>query len=81
VLPWPELTSKLEAWSHAIDDTLIAADAISRQQPHNVDQLLVRFEAVWWWIDLDDSVLDGSARRWLQRFRSRHHTRFSLALI
>ena len=58
-----------QVWSDAIDDTLRTAEAISREQPLSLNDLLVRYEAIWWWINDDDNVLDGSTHRWLTRFR------------
>jgi hypothetical protein len=52
-----------------VDEALKIAEAISRQQPHDLADLVVQFESTWWWIVMDDSVLDGSSRRWLRRFR------------
>ena len=36
------------------------ADAISREPAHTLDDLLIQFEAIWWWIIEDDSILDSS---------------------
>lgn len=58
-----------EAWSQAIDEALVTSELISRHRALTLDELLVQFEAVWWWIGEDDNVLDGSTRRWLTRFR------------
>lgn len=58
-----------QAWSETIDEALVIAEAISRQQPRSLSELAMQFEAIWWWIIEDDSVLDGSTRRWLGRFR------------
>ncbi|MBN9348070.1 MAG: hypothetical protein J0I48_18030 [Devosia sp.] len=57
------------AWSEAIEDALKIADAISREQPSDLDELVIQYEAIWWWIGADDNVLDGSTQRWLGRFR------------
>lgn len=62
-------TNAHQDWSDAVDDALTIAEAISRQRPLNVDELRIQFEATWWWIVEDDSILDCSARRWLRRFR------------
>ena len=56
-------------WSDAVDDALRVAEAISRERPRDLGELLIQFEATWWWLIEDDSVLDGTARRWLRRFR------------
>ena len=58
-----------QAWSDAIDDTLRLVDAISRERPRDLVELLIQFNAIWWWISEDDSVLDSSTRKWLGRFR------------
>jgi hypothetical protein len=58
-----------QAWSDAIEDTLRIVEAISREQPRDLADLLIQYEAIWWWIVEDDSVLDTSTRRWLRRFR------------
>ncbi len=58
-----------QAWSDSVDEALRISEAMSRQQARQLAELAIQFEAVWWWIVEDDSVLDGSARRWLSRFR------------
>ena len=55
-------------WSQAIEDALETADAISRERPSDLKELLIQYEAIWWWIGQDDNVLDTSTRRWLGRF-------------
>lgn len=57
------------SWSDTIDEALGIAEAISRQRPRDIAELAMQFEALWWWLVEDDSILDGSARRWLGRFR------------
>lgn len=56
------------AWSGAIDDALETAEAMSREPAGDLQELLIQYEAIWWWIRSDDNVLDGSTRRWLGRF-------------
>ena len=56
------------AWSIAIDDALAAADALSLERPADIHDLLLQYDAIWWWIREDASVLDESTRRWLGRF-------------
>ncbi|MEO7223297.1 MAG: hypothetical protein ABIY37_12560 [Devosia sp.] len=58
-----------KAWSDAIDDALKTAEAISRERPGDLGDLLIQCEAIWWWAREDDNVLDGSSRTWLGRFR------------
>lgn len=57
-----------QAWSDAVDDALRTVEAMSVQRPHDLDDLLLLYEALWWWIKEDDNVLDGGTRRWLGRF-------------
>ena len=56
-------------WSGAIEDALAAIERISGERPSDFHGLLLQYEAIWWWISEDDSVLDRSTRRWLMRFR------------
>ena len=56
-------------WSKAVDDALQIAEAISREPAHNITELATKFEAMWWWIIEDDSILDVTTRQWLARFR------------
>jgi hypothetical protein len=56
-------------WSDAVEDALTIVEAISLVPMHDLGELLIAFEAIWWWIGEDDNVLDGSTRRWLERFR------------
>ncbi len=58
-----------QLWSDTVDEALAIAEAISRQSAKDISDLLIQFETAWWWILEDDSILDGSARRWLSRFR------------
>lgn len=60
-------------WSDAVEMTLKIVDAISREQAHDLGELRVQFDAIWWWIVEDDSLLDASARRWLRGFRRSLH--------
>jgi hypothetical protein len=62
-------TAAHRAWSDTVGEALEVAEAISRERARDVGELLVHFEATWWWIVEDDSVLDADARRWLERFR------------
>jgi hypothetical protein len=65
----PAATGAHQVWSDAIDEALRTADAISREQPHSFNDVVVQYEAIWWWVGEDDNVLDGNTRRWLMRFR------------
>lgn len=56
-------------WSDTMDDALKVADAISREQARDIGELLLQFDAIVWWIAVDDNVLDGATRHWLKRFR------------
>ena len=64
-----------QAWSNAVDETVLTVEAISVESVHDLDDLLIQHEAIWWWVGEDDNVLDGSTRRWLGRF-GRHLRRF-----
>jgi hypothetical protein len=66
------VTRAHQVWSDAIDDALRIAEAISREQPHSLGDLVVQYEAIWWWVSEDADVLDASTRRWLLRFRRSH---------
>jgi hypothetical protein len=57
-----------QAWSNAIESTLAAAEALSRQRPTDINDLRLQYDAIWWWIREDDNVLDERTRRWLGRF-------------
>lgn len=57
------------AWSEAVDDALSTVEAISVVPIHDLRELLIVFETIWWWVRLDDNVIDGGTRRWLGRFR------------
>jgi len=50
-------------WSDSIDEALGVADAISREPVHDLTDLVLKFDAVWWWIVEDDSVLDLTVKR------------------
>ena len=65
-----------QAWSDAIDEAVLTVEAISVEHVHDLDDLLIQYEAIWWWVGEDDNVLDGSTRRWLGRF-GRHLRRFA----
>jgi hypothetical protein len=56
-------------WSATIDQILRIAETISREPAHDLVELAIKFEAAWWSIVEDDSLLDETARRWLLRFR------------
>ena len=58
-----------QAWSDAVEDTLGIVEIISRERPRDLADLLIQYEAIYWWISEDDSVLDTGTRRWLGRFR------------
>lgn len=58
-----------EDWSNSVDATLEVSEVISRVPARDLESLATKFEAVWWWLVEDDSILDASARRWLARFR------------
>ena len=58
-----------QAWSETVDEALRIADAISREQATSFAELLVQFDAIWWWVVEDDAILDASARHGLRRFR------------
>ncbi|MEO7222459.1 MAG: hypothetical protein ABIY37_08300 [Devosia sp.] len=66
----PEATASAHrAWSEAIDEALLAVEAISRRPPHNLADLVIQVDAIWWWVQEDDSILDRPTRTWLLRFR------------
>ncbi|MEO7221635.1 MAG: hypothetical protein ABIY37_04110 [Devosia sp.] len=44
------------------------ANLIARLPATNLNGLAVKFDAIWWWLEQDDSVLDAAATRWLRRF-------------
>jgi len=64
-----EVGRRPEAWSAAIDASLAVAEAISRTPADDLEGLLVKYEALWWWMNEDNSVLDASLKRWFSRFR------------
>jgi len=49
------------AWSQTIEDALEIATKIAQQPAHDLDGLNVKFSAIWWWLVLDDSILDACA--------------------
>lgn len=52
-----------KAWSDAVDTTLRIAEAISREQAHDLVELRIQLDSIWWWLVEDDSILDANARR------------------
>jgi hypothetical protein len=52
-----------------MDDALRIIEAISAEPVHDLRELLVKFDAVWWWTKEDANVLDSNTLRWLARFR------------
>lgn len=58
-----------QEWSDAVEGALRTVEAISVAPVHDLRDLLIAFEAAWWWARLDDNVIDASTRRWLGRFR------------
>jgi hypothetical protein len=52
------------AWSDQVDEALEIAEAMSRQQANDLAELASQYEAIWWWLIEDDSVLEGSAEGW-----------------
>ena len=61
-------TTAAAAWSQTIEDALEIATEMAQQPAHDLDGLNVKFRAIWWWLVLDDSILDASAKRWLRAF-------------
>lgn len=58
-----------EDWSRTMDKALQLAGAIAQLPANDVHDLVVKFEAIWWFLVEDDNVLDASAMRWMRRFR------------
>lgn len=58
-----------QKWSDAVDSALLTIQAISVEPAHDLSELLLQYEAIYWWLGEDDNILDGSTRRWLGRFR------------
>lgn len=58
-----------QAWSECVDASLGIVDSISGQPAHTPADLFIQFEAIWWWIVEDDSILDVGTKRWVVRFR------------
>jgi len=58
-----------KVWSDAVDKTVRTAEEISRRHTDSLSELVMQFDAIWWWIDLDDNVLDATTQRWLNRLR------------
>ena len=56
------------AWSATIGEALLVAHVIASSRANGIGGLIVKFDAVWWWLELDDSILDAQARRWLAGF-------------
>ena len=53
----------INAWSATIDEALLVAHAIGRSRATSSDGVIVKFDAVRWWLELDESILDAQARR------------------
>jgi hypothetical protein len=49
-------------WSDTIGGALHSAEAISREPTGDLNGLVVKFDAAWWWIIEDNSLLDDTAR-------------------
>jgi hypothetical protein len=64
-----EYANGMQRWSEAIDGALGTAEQISREPANDIHDLVIKFEATWWWIVEDDSMLDATAKRWLTTFR------------
>jgi hypothetical protein len=60
-------------WSDAVTEALRIAEVVSREPAHDVAGLVVKFDAAWWWIVEDQSLLDDQVRLWLMRFRRSLH--------
>lgn len=58
-----------QEWSDAVEQALRTVEAISVAPVHDLRELLIAFEATWWWARLDDDVIDESTLRGLGRFR------------
>jgi hypothetical protein len=61
-------TTTAATWSQTIEDAFAIATEIAQQPAHDLDGLNVKFSAIWWWLALDDAILDASAKRWLRAF-------------
>ena len=57
-----------ETWSATIDAAMLLAERIAKTPAHGIDGLVVKFDAAWWYLVLDDSILDANAARWLAAF-------------
>ena len=57
-----------ETWSATIDAAMLVADRIAKTPAHGIEGLVVKFDATWWFLVLDDSILDAHAARWLAAF-------------
>jgi hypothetical protein len=69
----PAATRAAQTWSATVDQALHTAEIISREPAHGLAGLVVKFDAAWWWIIEDDTLLDDRARVWLMRFRRSLH--------
>lgn len=58
-----------QQWSDTIEAALRSAEQISQEPGSDIHDLVSKFEAAWWWLIEDDSILDATAKRWLLRFR------------
>jgi hypothetical protein len=56
-----------------VDHAFHTAEIISREPAHDLTGLAIKFDAAWWWIVEDESLLDETARLWLIRFRRSLH--------
>ena len=50
-----------ESWSATIDAAMQVADRIAKTPAHGIEGLVVKFDAAWWFLVLDDSILDANA--------------------
>jgi len=56
-------TTASATWSQTVEDAFAIATEIAQQPAHDLDGLNVKFSAIWWWLVLDDSILDACANR------------------
>jgi hypothetical protein len=52
-----------------VDEALDLARQITLLPAHDIEELAIKFEALWWWARLDDSILDDELVKWFGRFR------------
>jgi hypothetical protein len=52
-----------------VQEALAIGRDITRLPAHDLGGLVAKLEPLWWWIKLDDSILDAEAARWLASFR------------